>query len=229
MKKTTSEFLNRFTDLAVALDILTRRKLTLLSPETWEDRNDAYYLERYKKEQSLSTLVAACFSRRGERFHHWSVFASGPCGVCLEFNRERLLKSFPATQGFRTDDVTYHPVPDIEHKKPNIQKWPFLKRIAYRDEEEFRIICESVSETARSKAVPIDLAALQKITLSPWMPDPVADSVEKVLRTISGCERCTINRSTLLENSRWRKAIESGRTTASSQPSSADAPARGSR
>ena len=39
-------FLNRYSSLPIALDVLYKKQITLLSPETLEDRNDAHYLER---------------------------------------------------------------------------------------------------------------------------------------------------------------------------------------
>jgi hypothetical protein len=56
--------LNRYTSLPVALDVLSKRRITLLTRETWEDENDAYYLERYHTELKLRSLLAICFSRR---------------------------------------------------------------------------------------------------------------------------------------------------------------------
>ena len=77
MEKDKPTILNRYTSLPVALDILVRRQVTLLSPETLEARNDAFYLERYREVKKLGTLVAICFTTRGETFHHWKVFSNG--------------------------------------------------------------------------------------------------------------------------------------------------------
>jgi hypothetical protein len=58
------------------------------------------------------------------------------------------------------------------------------------------------------KLVDIDLGAIKKLTLSPWIPDAVAESVQSLIKTINGCERLSVNRSSLINNSDWRKAIE---------------------
>src|SRR6187455_3028495 len=98
-KKAAKERLNRYTSLPVLLDLLSERRITLLSPESWEDRNDAYYLERYKDVRARKSVLAVCFSMRQETFHHWRIFSSGSAGVCIEFDRERLLSQIPA-KGF---------------------------------------------------------------------------------------------------------------------------------
>jgi hypothetical protein len=54
----------------------------------------------------------------------------------------------------------------------------------------------------------IDLAAVRKVTLSPWLPDSVAESVTSIVKRIDGCEGIDVNRSSLTNNSRWRKAID---------------------
>jgi len=200
--------LNRYTSLPIALDILVRRRVTLLSPETWEDRNDAFYLERYREEKNLRTLVAICFSARGETFHHWKVFSSGSSGVCIEFDKNRLLKAFPNLSGFRYGEIEYRLVKTVNNRRPEVEMWPFLKRKAFRDEGEFRIIYENGVAHERTKLVDIDLGTINKVTLSPWLPDAVAESVQVLIKTIKGCERLSVNRSSLIDNSGWKKAIE---------------------
>jgi hypothetical protein len=100
MEPAKPAILNRYTTLPILLDILQQKHITLLSPATWEDWNDAYYLERYKQESKLRTVLAACFSERGETFHHWRVFSNGSSGVCIEFDKRSLLKSFAGRDGF---------------------------------------------------------------------------------------------------------------------------------
>ena len=202
-------FLNRYTSLPIALDVLANRHITLLSPDTWEDRNDAYYLEQYKLKRKLGTLVAVCFSICSETFHHWKVFSSGPAGVCLEFNTQRLLQAFDQDRGFSTGLVEYCLIKDVKQKKPALKRWPFLKRRAFRDEQEFRILYESRTERLRSKSVEIELASIQKITLSPWLPAAVAKPVVRIIKQIDGCAKMDVRPSSLLDNAGWRKAIES--------------------
>ncbi len=208
MTPKTAPFLNRYTSLPVALDILVQRRVTLLSPETWEDRNDAFYLERYREKKNLQTLVTICFSDRRETFHHWKVFSGGSSGVCIEFDKSRLLKTFPNSKGFRYREMEYLFVKNVKSKRPKVEMWPFLKRKAFEDEGEFRIIYENETAHERTKHVDIDLSTINKVTLSPWLPDAVAKSVRALIKTIKGCKRLPVNRSSLIDNSGWKKAIE---------------------
>jgi len=201
-------FLNRYTSLPVAIDILFQRRITLLSPETWEDRNDAFYLERYREEKGLQTLVAICFSTRRETFHHWKVFSGSSSGVCIEFDKARLLKAFTNSKGFRYDEMKYRWVKTVKSTRPAVENWPFLKRKAFKDEGEFRIIYEDPKVNELIKHVDIDLGSIKKVMLSPWLPDAVAESVRALIKTIKGCERLRVKRSSLIDNSGWKKAIE---------------------
>ena len=105
--KSNRPFLNRFTSLPILLDMLSRKCITLLEPTSWEDKNDAFYLEEYKKEKKLKTLLAYCFSAKRETYHHWRVFSNGPSGVCVEFDREKLRSSIKKVQGTKIRRVVY--------------------------------------------------------------------------------------------------------------------------
>lgn len=121
MRLKKAPILNRYTSLPVALEILVQRRVTLLSPETWEDRNDAFYLERYREEKRLRTLVAICFSARGETFHHWKIFSSGSSGVCIEFDKDLLLKAYPSSKSFRYGEIEYRLVKTVNDTRPGVE------------------------------------------------------------------------------------------------------------
>jgi hypothetical protein len=104
--------------------------------------------------------------------------------------------------------MEYRLVKEVANKTPERGKWPFLKRKAFEDEREYRIIYESSTERLQSKQVSIKLSCIRKVTLSPWLPESVADAVIDVIRGIKGCEGLLVNRSSLIDNSGWKKAID---------------------
>jgi len=163
-----NNFLNRFTTLPILLDILTKRCITLLETSHWEDKNDTYYLEKYKKNSELETLLALCFTSEHEQFHHWKVFANGVSGVCIEFNAEKLLSHVEKIDGTSFKSVSYRPIK--LNQNPSLGGWPFLKRQVFKDEKEFRIIYENKKVKMTALPITIDLECIKKITLSPWMP-----------------------------------------------------------
>jgi hypothetical protein len=204
----TSSFLNRFTSLPIALDLLQTKEITLLSPETWEDRNDAYYLERYRDERRLRSVLAICLSVRKETFHHWRIFSFGSSGVCIEFDKNKLLSGIPGNGGFRHGPAHYRWVAELQKKKPALEDWPFLKRKPFEDEGEYRIIYESKTDSIRAKRVGIDLSSIRKVTLSPWLPESVGTSVISIIKSIDGCSKLEVSRSSLIDNAGWRAIID---------------------
>ena len=56
-------FLKRYTELPYLLYALRTKKLTLMNPAAWEDRNDAYFLMRYQERQDCGSVLALCFTR----------------------------------------------------------------------------------------------------------------------------------------------------------------------
>lgn len=161
-KKKLILILHRYTSLPIALDILSQKRITLLSPETWEDRNDAYYLERYREEMKFRSVLAICFSTKIETFHHWRIFSHGSAGVRVEFEREKLLQAINGMSGFRSGKVMYKYIRELQEEKPNIQDWPFLKRKPFEAEAEFRIVYQTKKDARRSMDVPIDISAIKQ-------------------------------------------------------------------
>jgi len=200
--------LNRYTNLPIALDLLKRKQITLLSPDTWEDRNDAFYLERYREELRFRCVLAVCFSTTSETFHHWRIFSHGASGICIEFDKAKLLSSLQAQKEIRHQAVEYHPLFTLQRNKPDIEQWPFIKRHAFKAESEYRIVYESKKESLRAMSLNIDLTSIRMITLSPWLAEHTAASVIDIIKSIDGCSGIKVNRSSLIDNAGWRDIIK---------------------
>jgi hypothetical protein len=198
--------LRRYTSLASLLTLVQDKKLTLLSPALWEDRNDAFTMSQYKARKGLKTLLALCFSESSETFHHWRVFTHGADGVCILFKREELLKSLPMGHGLSGGRVIYRKIKDLSHARPKLEQLPFLKRHPYGDECEFRLVYQDDKEEMETKAFPIPLRAIAQISLNPWLPRPLAQAVKRAIKSTPGCAALKVYQTTLLENETWKKA-----------------------
>ena len=60
--------LNRFTSLPVLLDLLKRRKIVLLDPASWEDKNDTEILIEYKKRKTFRKSLLFAFRKETRQF-----------------------------------------------------------------------------------------------------------------------------------------------------------------
>ncbi|HNC85208.1 MAG TPA: hypothetical protein PK999_19310, partial [Nitrospira sp.] len=63
--------LRRYTDIPALTYLLTKQKITLLDPKSWDDSNDSHYLSLYKQRNKLKSLLALCFTQADETYHHW--------------------------------------------------------------------------------------------------------------------------------------------------------------
>ena len=198
--------LRRYTSLASLLALLQDKKLTLLSPGLWEDRNDAFYMSEYKTKKSLKTLLALCFSESDETYHHWRVFTHGADGVCIHFKREALLQALPIGHQLIAGPVTYRKINDLPRLKPRLEQLPFLKRQPYSDECEFRLVYEDKRSEMETKGFPLPLRTITRVTLNPWLSAPLADAVKRTIKSTPGCTALKVYQTTLLENETWKKA-----------------------
>jgi hypothetical protein len=195
----------RYTNLASTLHILQSRCLSLLSPDTWDDRNDTYFMSEYKRIKSVKTILAICIADREETYHHWQVFSRGSDGVCIEFDRNKLLAAFDAA-GVTHRYVSYELITNVNTMRDvNLEILPFTKRWPYGDEREYRAVYVSTEKELPVFPVPIALTAIRRITLSPWLAPALVDPVKKTLKSLPGCSNLRIYRSTLIDNKQWQK------------------------
>lgn len=199
-------YLRRYTDLPSLIHLLRSRTITFLDPSSWDDKNDAYFMGLYKEQRELTSLLAICCSMQSETYHHWRVFSQGSAGVCVSFDRSALVKVLSeGSSAVRCGPVKYLKL-DESRKKGSHRRdmLPFLKHFPFGDEREFRFIWESKTQRVRSKDVRIPLSCIDRIYLSPWMPESVAESVRQTLKEIKGVEDLRITRSTLIRNDQWQ-------------------------
>ncbi|SHF08564.1 hypothetical protein SAMN04487965_1331 [Microbulbifer donghaiensis] len=93
----------------------------------------------------------------------------------------------------------------MRSKPPETEELPFLKRYAFGDEMEFRLFVARKNEKPPTFRVPVGLDAISRIVLSPWLPKEVVKQAKSALRSIRGCSKLKIYRSTLVENESWKK------------------------
>lgn len=208
-KAPRENFLNRYTSFAALLAMLQNREITLLSPGLWEDRNDAFTMRQYKSRKQLGTLLALCFSQAEETYHHWRVFTHGADGVCITFRRAPLLSALKGG-GLRSGKVRYRRIADLPKRGLRLEQLPFLKRVPYEDEREFRLVYEDRLAETEAKAFPIPLACISRVTLNPWAPPPLAKAMKTEIQAVAGCAGLKVYQTTLLENERWKKAAMQG-------------------
>lgn len=126
----------------------------------------------------------------------------GTSGVCVEFERKKLLSAIP-TQNFRHGNVVYKSPKEFTSTYSTSYELPFIKGDAYRHEMEYRVIYAEKEEKLAFKHIPIKVNLIRTIKLSPWMPKPLVESAIKVLKSIDGCYGLVVKDSKIIENEAW--------------------------
>ncbi len=199
--------LNRFTTLPVLLDLLMRKRLVLLDPASWDDKNDSHILLEYKQRKDIKSLCALCFSHGDETIHDWKTFADGSSGCCIQFDPGGLIDCFKSIPGIRHGAVTYKKMSAVSPASIAVSDIPFTKRWPYRCEEEYRFIREG-SDDAAFFEVEVDLRSIEKITISQRMPDQVYSTIRDLLRKAFKDPDKRISRSTIYRNDIWIKKFK---------------------
>ena len=203
------ENLLRYTELPQLIHMLTHSELTLLDPVYWDDKNDSRFIAIYREKCGFRSVLALCFARSEETYHHWRVFAPGSSGVKIQFYEEKLKESFQSVTGLKFMDVEYLTIKNLSRETVAKERLPFLKRYPFHPEKEARLMWASLSEKRSSLAIPIDLTAITRVTLSPWLHPSLAEGVKSLLKQIQGCSQLKVYQSTLIGNTDWMKYGES--------------------
>lgn len=198
------KYLRRFTHLPALIHMLQKRSLTLLDPITWDDSNDTFYLSEYKRRKQLKSVLAVCLSEADESYHYWKVFAGHPSGVCVRLRQGLLFKSLRTVPGITIGAMDYRPMTTARKRDISVDEFPFVKRSAYADEREVRVLWSSSTEVKSSLEVPIPLSCIGRITLSPWLPKSLLDATKEVLCSIEGCSNFDVVRSTIIASEEWK-------------------------
>lgn len=195
----------RYTTLPFLIDILVERRLALLDPLIWEDKNDSYFMELYKEKKKLNTVLSLCFAEATETYQHWKIYSGSSSGVCVEFDKNRLLQKISGKKGFRDGKIKYRKMADMRKRLPKIDELPFIKRYAFKDEKEHRIVYEDDVDELKIKYLSITPDDVERVVINPWINQSVYESIKSTLRKIDGFSELRFRRSTVVENDEWKE------------------------
>lgn len=188
------------------LDMLVSEKISLRDPNRWDDQNDRFYMDLYKKHCNCKSIYAFCTSLSLETYHHWRVFTPTDQGACIKFLRKPLEAELKKKQNVKFGEVEYRSLRRMQKSEViDPEQLPFLKRSGFKPEKEYRIILKASEDQALVKDLDIEINWIHRIVLNPWMSESVFESVKCAIRSLPGCESTSIMKSTLVNNSAWQK------------------------
>jgi hypothetical protein len=196
--------LRRYTDLSRLFYLLAERKLTLLDPSGWDDRNDRYCLRRYREAKGLKSVLALCFVQSSERYHLWKVFGAGASGVRIKFKREALLRAVGKVPEVIHDKVKYLTLKQIEGSF-SVDRLPFLKRYGFLEEKEYRLVYGSDRKLSKFD-IDIPHGCIESVKLNPWLDADSFERVKDAIRNVDSCwKSLKVAHSSLIDNEKWRE------------------------
>lgn len=210
-----NKLIHRYTSIPGVIDILRTRQLAILDPQQWDDRNDRHFMKLYQEHRKAKGLYGLCAAMCPETYHHWRVFTGGSDGACVVLKRTALEKHLTLARkkptasvtNVRFEEVEYLRLPDVrEIGGADIMRLPFLKRVGFADEDEFRIIIETNTDQQSAIYIDCPLEWIDCIKINPWLPQQQAKSLIETLNEIDGCKDVSIRRSFLIDSGTWKQA-----------------------
>ena len=195
-------YLRRYMQLPQALHMLSQKLLNLGDTRYWEDRSEAALFEKYRLKKDLEGVLALCFTEAPETNHHWKIYAGGVSGICIEFDKAGLIKAFDRDKRLSHGSVDYLKIVDAPKYSPQVDRWPFVKRLPFSDEKEYRVIYNDV-DGIKFFELGFDIQYVNAIHLNPWIQRNVLESITELILSIPGCENLKISRTGILESRRW--------------------------
>ncbi|MBB2677442.1 UNVERIFIED_ORG: hypothetical protein GGI61_000988 [Rhizobium esperanzae] len=214
VRKKKKMHIRRYLSIAALIDTLRRQKLAILNPEGWDDRNDRLFMRAYKNHKNAGGLYGMCAALRGETYHHWKIFAGGASGACIVLKRppvEAYLDSHQPEPGteIRYDEVDYLTLDEVKKLSPNdIEDLPFLKRYGFKDEDEYRIVIETVADQQPAIFIDCPHDWIDTVYLNPWLYENQAQSLIETIKEIPGCRNLNVKPSQLTNSTTWREAAD---------------------
>lgn len=203
----------RYTKLPYLMSMLNEGMLALRDPSNWEDKNDVHFLKLYKTKKELKSLLVLCFAEAPETYLHWKIFTyedkNKNEGVCIGFNKARLLKKADKDKSLVHDYVAYKTIKEMRTRGLAIEDLPFLKRYAYVDEQEYRIIYKSPDEILETKYIQIVPDDIEFIDINPWAKETEINAMKLQIKSVRGFENIRLRPSTITDNSGWKQLGES--------------------
>jgi len=189
--------MRRYTELPFLIEYLLTGQLAIPNPARWDDGLDRQRLEEYRRLAGFRSIYACCLAECPETYHHWKNYSKGMNGVCIEFEKSKLIDSLDSDK-CRHKSVQYLHWQVLKDTDVPIEDMPFVKRDVFSDEQEFRVVLTSPSEQKPVLLQNIPVTAIRKIILNPWLQESTSNAIFKSLKLLPRGEALSLWRSQML-------------------------------
>ncbi len=208
--KSLYPYLCRYIDATDLFDILTNKRLVLRDPRAWEDQNDYFLIRQYVEFLKLKNVFVSCFTKNYDVYHFWKIYADRPSGVCVKFKTEKLTDAIERDRdaiSFRFQPVEYRTLRNLTQNEVDIKEYPFIKRVAFKAEEEVRLFFEEAKAGLPYRTLHIELDSIEEIVFSPLIRDEYLINFSSLIDTIAGPNSIKMRKSTILQSAAWQRQM----------------------
>jgi hypothetical protein len=127
-------------------------------------------MDLYASTTPRRVAFAYCMAEGNETAHHWQVFADRGFGVCIAFDKAKLIEAVSLDPAIKYGPVSYVNWRDFILQKP-FHVLPFIKRQVYRAEREYRLVAvhdAPFGELSYNLAIPLN--CITSVTMSGEVP-----------------------------------------------------------
>jgi len=204
-------YICRYIDATELFDCIKNKRIILRDPKFWEDKNDYFLIKQYIEGKGINNIYASCFTSNDDAYHFWKIYANRPTGICIKFDTSKLFESIkkdPQMQCFRFDVVQYRALKDVTQNEVNINEYPFIKRLAFKAEEELRLFFEESKTDLPYRTLGVELDSIKEVVISPLIRDEFAEGFLRIIKSAGDLSNIRVRRSTILESSTWQKQMQ---------------------
>lgn len=202
----------RYTDKSVLRHLIKNDagRLPLRNPENWEDVNDKKTITAYKTKKRLNRLYAACFTGILDAYHHWKLYANKPESVCIQFPCDYLRNLADRSEKVMFRAVQYIPIYKLCDYHDKVDMWPFLKRLPYSQEVEYRLVySDDQGSQTNEFMIELPLESIKSIRINPWLHEDEQDAmVTEVLDLVESSRHdIPVSKTGVIHSKRWVEAV----------------------
>lgn len=221
-----------FTNISCLCGILERGLRFSHPNSSWDDKNDAKFVELYEREKKV-TVSIACLCCGAATLHHWtyygnksnnSSFVGNPIvqkyadkKCFIRFDMEKLVQTISNYKKEHRDvidmtklKVDYQYISSIEHTSRHygIDDLLILKRKGFLVDDEIRIICE-YSNTEKSREIYLPISdCIENIVLDGHLTnEEYKELKEQLQKQFPFLHPNMIKHSKLFRSDRWINAV----------------------
>ena len=212
LKMSENKSIYRFMRFEYLLDLIKNRRLPLINPSEWEDKNDIFASKLSCRDNEVVGIC--CFTlSKSNSIYRWSKMAPNNLCVRVEFDINKIKARL--SQKMVMKKVRYK---SIDNLKPNVIKTikdcAFVKSKPFEQEKEIRIVTyqslvdENIKIVDYLRELPSDV--IKGIRFSPFLSHELFLLVKELLRkylTANNWKGVNISQSRILNKEKWQDSL----------------------